>query len=376
MTTQHRKRSALLVTLTLLAATLFFAPAAEAQSNPYERGPDPSVSSIRTTGPYAYSTSSVSSWVSGFGGGTVYYPTGTSETFGGVVVSPGYTASSSSMAWFGRRMASHGFVVLVIDTNSRYDQPNSRGTQLLAAADWLSSSSPPAAVRNRLDSSRMAVAGHSMGGGGALRASNSRPSLEASIPFTAWHTTKTWSSNTVPQLILGAENDSVASMSSHSIPFYNGLPDSTPKMYAELRGASHFTPNSTNADYQQLSVSWLKLFVDNDTRYAGFLCGDDRPTAGGWGSTWSDVRDNCNTGWADVGNGGDDGNGDDGNGDDDGMACIRSSNASHVNNDRAVSIWGIAYARGSGDRLGSNSYFSFSSLQQIGDNAWTEVSSC
>jgi hypothetical protein len=231
--------------------------------------------------------------------------------------------------------------------------------------------------RARLDSSRMAVSGHSMGGGGSLAASNSRSSLQASVPLTAWHTTKTWSSNTVPQLIVGAQNDSTASVSSHSIPFYEGLPNSTPKMYVEERGAGHFSPNSTNNDIASVAVPWFKRFVDNDTRYNQFLCGADKPTTGGWGSTWSDVRDNCNTGWG--AGGGDDGTTAttatvaDG---DDGMVCIRSSNQTHVNNDRAVSIWGTAYARGSGDYLGSTSYFSFSSLQQTGDNEWTEVSSC
>jgi hypothetical protein len=368
MTSPTRKRSALLVSITLLASLLFFAPAADAQSNPYQRGPNPTTSSVRSVGTYSVSTSSVSSWVSGFGGGTIYYPTGTSETFGGIVASPGYTASSSSLAWYGRRLASHGFVVLVIDTSSRFDQPNSRGRQLLAAADWLSSSSP-SAVRARLDSSRMAVSGHSMGGGGSLAASNSRPSLQASVPLTAWHTTKTWSSNTVPQLIVGAQNDSTASVRTHSIPFYEGLPNSTPKMYVEERGAGHFSPNSTNNDIASVAVPWFKRFVDNDTRYNQFLCGADKPTAGGWGSTWSDVRDNCNTGWGAGG-------GDDGGSDPDPGVCIRSSNQTHVNNDRAVSIWGISYARGSGDRLGSTSYFSFSSLQQTGPDYWVQVDSC
>jgi hypothetical protein len=123
MTTPQRKRTALLTMLALLASSLFFISApAQAQS----------VADPSNAGPLSVSTSSVSSFVSGFGGGTIYYPS-TSGSYGGIAVSPGYTASSSSLAWYGRRLASHGFVVIVIDTNSRYDQPNSRGTQLLAA---------------------------------------------------------------------------------------------------------------------------------------------------------------------------------------------------------------------------------------------------
>ncbi|MGY6499430.1 MAG: poly(ethylene terephthalate) hydrolase family protein [Acidimicrobiales bacterium] len=355
----------ILVALTLLAATLLVAPTGvDAQTNPYQRGPTPTAASLERAGSYSVSTSNVSSSVSGFGGGTIYYPTGTSETFGGIAVSPGYTASSSSMAWYGRRLASHGFVVIVIDTNSRFDQPNSRGTQLLNSLNYLENSAP-SAVRARLDASRMAVSGHSMGGGGSLRASNTDSSLKASVPLTAWHTTKTWSSNSVPQLIIGAQRDSTASVSSHSVPFYNGLPNSTPKLYVELAGAGHFAPNSTNATISRNSVAWMKRFVDNDSRYNQFLCGASAPTTGD--SAISRTMSNCDTGW---GSGG---------GDDGGTpapVCIRSSNSAHVDADRAVSIWGIAYARGSADRLGYATSLSFSSLQQTGPNSWSLVSSC
>ena len=369
MTTPHRRPSALVAVLALIVATLFFAPPAEAQSNPYERGPDPTLSLVEGSGPYSTSTSSVSSFVSGFGGGTIYYPTGTNETFGGVVVSPGFTASTSSMAAFSNRVASHGFVVLAIDTNSIFNQPNSRGSQLLAAADWLASSSPPSVVQARLDSNRMAVSGHSMGGGGSLAASNSRDSLLASVPLTAWHTTKTWSSNTVPQMIIGAENDSTASVSSHSIPFYEGLPNSTPKMYVELDGAGHFAPNYTNSDISAMSVSWFKRWVDNDARYNRFLCGEDAPTASsGFFADFSDVRDNCELGWGE----GDPGNGDPG--DPGEPQCVTATNSQHADAGRAVQPFIYYYAVGSGDFLGFGS--STTSLQQTGDDEWSRVSSC
>ncbi|MBA0126444.1 alpha/beta hydrolase [Haloechinothrix sp. YIM 98757] len=244
---------------------------ASAQENPYERGPDPTEESIEaTTGPFDVDTTSVSSWVSGFGGGTIYYPTDTSEgTFGAVAIAPGYTASESSMSWYGPRLASQGFVVFTIDTNSRYDYPGSRGRQLLAALDYLTERS---SVRYRVDAERLAVMGHSMGGGGALEAAEDDSSLEAAIPLAPWNTQKNWSGVRVPTFIIGAENDSIASVRSHSEPFYESLSRRLDKAYMELDGASHFAPNYSNTTIAKYSISWLKRFVDNDTRYEQFLC--------------------------------------------------------------------------------------------------------
>lgn len=156
--------------------------AAVAAANPYERGPAPSTASIEALrGPYAVSETSVSSLaVTGFGGGTVYYPTSTSDgTFGAVVISPGFTALQSSIAWLGPRLASQGFVVFTIDTNTTLDQPDSRGRQLLAALDYLTQRST---VRGRVDATRLGVMGHSMGGGGTLEAAKSRPSSRPPFP--------------------------------------------------------------------------------------------------------------------------------------------------------------------------------------------------
>ena len=57
-----------------------------------------------------------------------------------------------------------------------------------------------------------AVIGHSMGGGGTLEASRTRPSLQAAIPLTPWNTTKSFSGNKVPTLVVGAERDTIASV--------------------------------------------------------------------------------------------------------------------------------------------------------------------
>ncbi|MFF7362840.1 alpha/beta hydrolase family protein [Streptomyces sp. NPDC008125] len=258
------------VTAGLLTA---FSPAgAQAATNPYERGPAPTTASIEALrGSYATSQTSVSSLgVTGFGGGTIYYPTSTADgTFGAVVISPGFTAYQSSIAWLGPRLASQGFVVFTIDTNTTLDQPDSRGRQLLAALDYLTQSS---SVRTRIDASRLGVMGHSMGGGGTLEAAKSRTSLKAAIPLTGWNLDTTWPEVRTPTLVIGADGDTIAPVLTHSKPFYNSLPGTLDKAYLELRAATHFTPNTSNTTIAKYSVSWLKRFIDNDTRYEQFLC--------------------------------------------------------------------------------------------------------
>lgn len=271
---RRNKKSLAGLALAITAATTFgvVSGTAQAAENPYERGPAPTNSSIEATrGYFATAETTVSRYsVTGFGGGSIYYPTSTAQgTFGAVAVSPGYTASKESLAWLGPRVASQGFVVFIIDTNSVYDQPASRGDQLLAALDYLTQRS---SVRTRIDPTRLGVMGHSMGGGGSLDASVKRPSLQAAVPITPWNTDKTWGGSRVPTFIVGAENDSIAPVSSHAEPFYQSLTSAPEKAYLEANGASHFYPNSPDTTLAKYIISWLKRFIDNDTRYEQFLC--------------------------------------------------------------------------------------------------------
>ena len=267
-------------------AVLSTGPVAGAQTNPYQRGPAPTNSSIEASrGSFATSQTSVSSLVAGFGGGTIYYPTTTSEgTFGAIAVSPGFTGTQASIAWLGPRIASQGFVVFTIDTNSIYDQPGSRADQLQAALNYLVDQST---VRTRIDRSRLGLMGHSMGGGGTLEATRDNTALQAAVPLMPWHTTKSFSGIRTPTLVIGAENDAIAPVGSHSILFYNSIPASAEKAYLELNGAGHFVANSPDTTLAKYAISWLKRYIDNDTRYEQFLCPAPRATA------ISDYRDTC-----------------------------------------------------------------------------------
>ncbi|MFG1604949.1 alpha/beta hydrolase family protein [Actinoplanes sp. NPDC049265] len=274
------------VALALIIGTAIGAAPAHALAvNPYERGPAPTDAILEAArGPFAVAQVTVPAQ-STFGGGVVYYPTDTSQgTFGAVAISPGFTARWSSLAWLGPRIASHGFVVIGIETLSPLDQPAARGRQLLAALDYLTGSST---VRTRVDASRLAVAGHSMGGGGSLEAARTRPSLQAAVPLAPWHTTKSWSTVRVPTAIIGGEADTTAPPDSHAILFYNSIPAATEKSYLELNNAGHSFPNTVNTPTAKQTVSWLKRFVDDDTRYDQFLC------PGPSGSAIEEYRSTC-----------------------------------------------------------------------------------
>jgi dienelactone hydrolase len=271
---RFRPLRAVVLMLVMATAALVASPATSngQAANPFQRGPSPTAASLNAdNGPFATTSVGVPSSVAGFGGGTIYYPNDTSQgTFGAIAFAPGFTASSASYTWM-RRVASHGFVVFTIDTDSRFDNPSSRATQLQNALNYLVNSSP-SAVRSRIDPNRLAVGGHSMGGGGALIAADRNANLQAAVPLQPWNTSTNFSGVDVPSLVVGAENDSVASVASHSRPFYNSIPAASEKALLIVNAASHGL-GTTSDDTQALSsIAWYKRYVDDDTRYDQFLC--------------------------------------------------------------------------------------------------------
>ena len=165
-------------------------------------------------------------------------------------------------------LASFGFVVICIETNSRTDFDTQRGQELLAALTWLTTSSP---VKSEVDPSRLAVLGHSMGGGGMVYATEHRSSLRAAIGLAPYSPSESWSTDTVPTLVIGGQNDTVVTPSLLSSE-YATLPASTTTDFAQIAGASHVYYTQPNNVEMKRIIPWLKIFVDSDTRYTQFLC--------------------------------------------------------------------------------------------------------
>lgn len=277
------RTSRLLATAAMSLALTGGGLAVAAPASADQIGQAPTSSNITGNGSFSVSSSSISSFVSGFGGGTAYYPSA-SGTYPVVAISPGFTARWSSISWLGPRLASWGFVVVGIETNSSLDQPSSRGSQLIAALNWAVSSSAPLSVRSRADGTRRGVAGHSMGGGGSLEALSASSNIQAAVPIAPWNSDKTWTEVSEAVMIVGGQSDSIASVGSHSIPFYNSVRG--PKGYVELRGASHFFPQTTNATLSRAIVSWFKRYLNQDARFTPFTCGFG-------GTAVSDFRSNA-----------------------------------------------------------------------------------
>ncbi|SCF17189.1 Dienelactone hydrolase [Micromonospora coriariae] len=244
---------------------------ASAADNPYQRGPDPTRTSVTAeNGPFANTSVSVPTGY-GFNGGRIYYPTDTSQgTFGAIAISPGYTALfSAELAWMGPWLASHGFVVIGIETNSRNDFDTARGTQLLAALDYLTQQSP---IRDRVDPNRLAVAGHSMGGGGALSAASRRSSLRAVVGIAPYSPSSNLANDRVPTMIFSGQADTVVTPS-YATGLYNSLPATTKSVYLEVAGADHgFMVGRSNPVMIRTMLPFVKMFIDNDARYSQFLC--------------------------------------------------------------------------------------------------------
>ncbi len=246
-----------------------------AVTNAQVQGPDPTEASIAADGPFAVSTQSLARG-NGFGGGTVYSPNA-AGTYGVISFCPGFTATQSSVAVMGRRLATHGFVVVTINTNSILDFPASRATQLQAALNAVAALTT-GPVAGKVDGSRRAVTGHSMGGGGALQALRQNASLRAGVGLAPWSTdVRNFSAIQSPVAMVGGSIDEIAPVSTHAGWFYLSI-NQTEKLLAVIRNVNHSfqSANPANQPASKYQVAWMKRWVDGDTRYSPFLVTDAR----------------------------------------------------------------------------------------------------
>jgi len=253
-------------------------------------------------GPYT-----IASYTSGIAGNASYsipkiwYPTNGKAPYAAVVFIPGYEDSYTDPAYpvtiNGQRfveadfqqwatfLASQGFVVMFINPADLLDNADDRGIALSAAVNALAaentrSGSP---LAGKLLVNKIAVMGHSYGGGGALLAANARNNSHIAavlalspIPSNA----NNYSGDTLPTMVISAVGDPYMSDFSQ---FFNRIPSTTTKVLANFKSdwsswqsMHHITltplgTHLTDPEVARLSLSFLEVYLYGDTRYKPFL---------------------------------------------------------------------------------------------------------
>jgi dienelactone hydrolase len=240
----------------------------------------------------------VTSYTSGIPSGqdyvtpTIYYTTDTANCpapFPGVVVAPGFTEYQSAVNQWGTFLASHGFVVMMVDTASggvgnTSIAPAQREMTLMEGVATLKaentrSGSP---LSGKINTALMAVMGHSMGGGGTLITANDHPELKAAIGLCPWNASINYAMDTVPSLLFTGTADGLVSVGTGGMGpnEYASIPATTHKMYSEFNGGSHLVANTplgaaaTDTAAARFGLSWLEVYEVGDTRYQQFFVKD------------------------------------------------------------------------------------------------------
>ncbi len=239
--------------------------------------PDPTTASLEATnGPLTSATYTVPS-PTGYGSGTVTYPTD-SGSYPGVVLMPGYQGTQQNLQWLAPRLASWGFVVINVGTNTLTDDPESRGRQISAAGTQLlalgNATGNP--ISGKVNGTLGAV-GHSMGGGGVMAALRDDSRFRAGVPTAPYLPNTNFSAVTEPTFFLTCQSDLIAHGNSYAVPWYNSMSQAE-KLYIEVPG-DHLCPmtgSGNKAKQGKWIVSFLSHWLRADTRFSPFLCGPVR----------------------------------------------------------------------------------------------------
>ena len=223
-----------------------------------------------------------------FADATIFYPLTLSfaPPTGAVVLVPGYTATQAAYDWWGPALASLGIVVMIIDTNDPRDTFQPRKEAHIAAVEFLknevaNSDSP---ISGKVDTNKLAIMGHSLGGGAALAAARELGSeIKAVVGLMPYccelgeSFSDDYSDLTVPTLITASSEDTVAPPATHARLLYDSIAAGTNKAYLEFAAGTHNLPTNGGTDLAaqaRFTFAWLRLQMDGNASYAASFSGD------------------------------------------------------------------------------------------------------
>jgi dienelactone hydrolase len=263
----------------------------------YIRGGAPTSASASTAGPYQTKTYAADASVRSTDAydvtsAHIVYPVGATAPFAAIAIVPGFVSPEASIADWGPFLASWGIVTMTIGTsNPTTGTPDTtvlppvRGDALLDALTTIKgeNSRSGSPLVGQLDLSRLAVAGWSMGGGGTLIDANTHPELKAVFAMEPWNTDPSYPNDTVPTLIFAGTSDGLAGPPMPQNQ-YQSIPATTPKILYEINNGSHYVSTSptnagtdmapdsaSTANVARFGLSWLKVYLECDTRFRQFL---------------------------------------------------------------------------------------------------------
>ncbi len=226
--------------------------------------------------------------VAEFSAVSVFYPLTLSfaPPIGAVAFVPGFRAAGDNYEWWGPMLASFGYAVFILDTNEPTDALDARKEALIAAVEYIGAENANSAspLAGKIDVNKIALMGHSMGGGAALRAADELGAdVKAVIPLLPYCCEPGQSfsgdlaSQDVPTLIIASAEDAIAPPAEHARMLFDSIADSTNKIYLEFASGDHMltTNDGSELDTQgRYAMYFLKYHLDGQPQFGDMLYGE------------------------------------------------------------------------------------------------------
>ena len=207
-----------------------------------------------------------------FAGAMVFYPLTLSfdPPNGAVAFVPGFREPASVYEWWGPALASLGYSVFILETNTPTDALAARADALIAAVDFIKAENqnPDAPVANKIDPEKIAIMGHSVGGGASLMAATQMgDGIKAVIPLALYccepgqSFSGDYSSLIVPAMIIASAEDEVAPPAEHAKLLYDSIGGS--KTYVEFASGDHTFISNSGEQKAALGRFVLAFLKDN-----------------------------------------------------------------------------------------------------------------
>lgn len=232
-------------------------------------------------GPYGYRSYTLSRLQTP-GGATVYYPNTAKPPFSGLVFTPPYTGTQSMFRAWGPFFASHGIVLVTMDTATTLDSVDQRASQQKRVLDALKNENTRSAspLRGKLNTARLGAVGWSMGGGATWINSAEYSGLKTAMSLAGHNLTavdidsKGYNTKVPTLLFNGALDLTYLGGLGQSIGVYNNIPRGIPKVIYEVASAGHFSwgsPTAANRAVAGIALAFHKTFLDGDTRWVSYI---------------------------------------------------------------------------------------------------------